>query len=670
MRLRALPFDIQAVLISVLVMLLWFSQFLYWVDHYGGNLFLPAMAVSLFFLFVFGRKIYPALLFGALIGFLPQILIFRTGGVINGVIYTLLVLGIYALMLETFLQAFIFTQFKKLLQKDLLDALSTFLFITLIISAVFGFLFAFSRGIAYGDFSVLLEGALFNGFGIFMGIGFLTPLIYMGVYHDKKPAYFQPLMNHLINVLFIFLFILVTLMIMQNRFLFDYDRHSYIIVFFFILGALLFSYWIMLVKFLAFGLLFAILVFDATLDFFDLLTVYFRFTALIILTYILAITLKRYYDLKKSQNEDLESLNQELNKTLDYVHQFLQLSSHISKSSYDYNQVAKETFEVIRMVFSEVKYCFGFFDNQGELNVLNAQGYRVNNIPYFYELYDSFDIKNRDFVIIDHVQNKLESDYEKAKIYDANKPVQKRLYMIFNFTQTLRFVVGCDFYDEEAIHATRVSQMRDFTDLFNKLFMKQLITKQSLDLKDDIILTFVRTLDYYDRYTKGHSEAVANLAMALAKKLGLDQEMTEDIYLGGLLHDIGKLGIKSKVLNKEGKLDDDEYEHIKNHVNFGFDVLKEAPALEEIALIVRDHHEWWNGGGYPSGTKGEDISLGGRILSISDAVATMNDNRPYRKKMSVEAIIKELKRCRGTQFCPDCTDAMIELIEEGILNAI
>ena len=670
MDLHGKPFEIKAVIIGMLVMLLWFFMFLFWVEPYGGNLFMPAMGVALFFAVVYGRKIYPAIAFGSLSGFLPQVLIFRLGHPFSGILYSLLVIIIFMVMLESFLQSFRFMRIRRVMARNLLDGFLSFFAITFIQALVFGFMFALAYELSYDAMGTLLQRFVLNASGIMVSIGLLTPLLYLGKYYDQKRRFLNPTLQYTLNASVLILFVIVSAFIMQGAWNFSYGRHLYGLVFFFLLGAILFSYWILLAKFLLISMFYWYFIFDNTLAFNDLMVSFGSFMAFLLVTYVVSMTLKYYYDLKLQQNDELKALTGNLNHTLDYVNKFLRLSKDISLSKYDSDVYAKETFEVTKMVFDEADRFFSFYDEKGELTMRYVQGYGVNKIPYFYDLYDSHKVRNKEFYLIENVKEHLEKSYPEANIYTLSMPVETRVYMVFHFNPEQRYIIACDFMKRDNMTAARIKQMHDFTHLFNKLFLKHHITKQNLDIKDDIILTFVRTLNYYDRYTKGHSEAVATLARSLAEKMALNDSMVEEIYLGGLLHDVGKLGIRSSVLNKKARLTRQEYEHIKKHVSYSYDVLKDAKPLEDVAKIVRDHHEWWDGSGYPRGIKGHKISLGGRILAISDAVATMHDERPYKKKMDDAEIIKELQQFRRIQFCPITSDTMIQLIKGGILETI
>ncbi len=185
---------------------------------------------------------------------------------------------------------------------------------------------------------------------------------------------------------------------------------------------------------------------------------------------------------------------------------------------------------------------------------------------------------------------------------------------------------------------------------------------QALSLKASVVQVLVTVLEVRDKYTQGHSERVAQWAKAVAVKMGLTAEEQEIAYISGLLHDIGKIGIKEVILFKESKLTESEYQEIKLHPGIGVSVLKSAKFPEEILEAVLWHHEDYAGGGYPEGISGASIPLMARIIRVADAYDAMTSDRAYRKAFSAEWALEELERCQGKQFDPAVVTAMREVL--------
>ncbi len=172
-------------------------------------------------------------------------------------------------------------------------------------------------------------------------------------------------------------------------------------------------------------------------------------------------------------------------------------------------------------------------------------------------------------------------------------------------------------------------------------------------------------VDAKDSYTKNHSDRVAYYSVLLAKAIGLSAEEIELVRHGGLFHDIGKIGIPDSILQKAGKLTDDEYHDIKNHPSIGEHILLPANIFNNIIPMVKHHHERYDGHGYPSSLAGEDIPLYARIVCVADSFDAMTSDRSYRPRFTLYKALDELKKCKGTQFDPKLVDAFVPQIIEN-----
>ena len=194
--------------------------------------------------------------------------------------------------------------------------------------------------------------------------------------------------------------------------------------------------------------------------------------------------------------------------------------------------------------------------------------------------------------------------------------------------------------------------------------------KELVDFTNSIIDAFSVCIDGKDSYTNGHSLRVASYTKLLAKKLGENEATAQKFYNIALLHDIGKIGIPDEILNKPGKLTEDEYETIKTHTYRGFEILKRVRSQKDISDGAYYHHERFDGRGYPTKLNGAKIPWVARIISVADAFDAMSSTRPYRKRLPMEEIVEEIKKCSGTQFDPVVARAFLELYEEGAFNNI
>jgi response regulator RpfG family c-di-GMP phosphodiesterase len=178
------------------------------------------------------------------------------------------------------------------------------------------------------------------------------------------------------------------------------------------------------------------------------------------------------------------------------------------------------------------------------------------------------------------------------------------------------------------------------------------------------VQALIHTIDAKDHYTFNHSRRVAGISASLARVMDLSEKTVKEIEHAASIHDIGKIGIVEGILQKNGRLTEDEYEEIKKHPEIGARIVKSIPFLEESLLVILHHHERYDGTGYPGGLKGGKIPLAARIVIVADAVDAMMRARPYREALSREMVMAELRDCSGTQFDP----AIAEIILSGRID--
>ncbi|MCK4519819.1 MAG: HD-GYP domain-containing protein [Candidatus Omnitrophica bacterium] len=181
----------------------------------------------------------------------------------------------------------------------------------------------------------------------------------------------------------------------------------------------------------------------------------------------------------------------------------------------------------------------------------------------------------------------------------------------------------------------------------------------------DTIAVLILTEEAKDPYTRGHSKRVAQYSAAMGKAMGFSEEKQSVIERAGILHDLGKIGIGDNILNKPGKLNEEEWKIMKSHPQRALEILEPLKFLPAEKEIVLHHHERYAGGGYPDGIKGEDIPLGGRIMAVADTFDAMNSARPYRKSLSKEAILSELKRVSGDQLDSSIVSIFLDLLQKN-----
>lgn len=207
------------------------------------------------------------------------------------------------------------------------------------------------------------------------------------------------------------------------------------------------------------------------------------------------------------------------------------------------------------------------------------------------------------------------------------------------------------------------------------LFVQRQFSRQKLKIAmaNETVMAIANTVDAKDVRTSQHSMRVAEYAVMIAREMKCfswwqRKKKLENLREAAQMHDIGKIGIKDQVLNKAGRLTDDEYREMKSHVTRGADILKDFTLVEHVAEGARYHHERYDGKGYPEGLKGKEIPLYGRIIGVADAFDAMTSNRVYRNQMDTDYVMNEMRRGRGTQFDPEALDAFLRLVDKGVIN--
>lgn len=342
------------------------------------------------------------------------------------------------------------------------------------------------------------------------------------------------------------------------------------------------------------------------------------------------------------------------------------------------NRLANDFEKIIRMITgvieegSDKDYLINVFDLT--LNLINRSN---RGMIYIYE-------KGLiELIKTEGVNNNLADEYLKEYIKDLiiNKNEVKYIEIQSNQNSNKFLCIGF-YYGEEQIGGMCIESSLDsklFKDedirlyksigiLVNNYYMNRKILEVQQNIQNSIIISLVKMLEIFDEYTKGHSENVAELSFKLAEEMGVQD--TSAAYWAGMVHDIGKILVDRKILNKKGKLSFEEYENIKKHPYWGYQVLNRSEELKNIAKYVLYHHERFDGMGYPDGLVGDEIPLISQIITVVDSFHTMRSQRAYKEPMTIDESIQELKDQKGLQFAPEVVDRFINIIleEEVVLN--
>jgi putative nucleotidyltransferase with HDIG domain len=229
-------------------------------------------------------------------------------------------------------------------------------------------------------------------------------------------------------------------------------------------------------------------------------------------------------------------------------------------------------------------------------------------------------------------------------------------------SEKLSGLIVLGYADGTALNEEDTVQARQLADQVAVAISNARLIEELDELNWGTLYALARAIDAKSNWTAGHSERVTDLALKIGQALGLDQKKLDDLHRGGLLHDIGKIGIPPEILDKAGKLTDEEYQHMREHVRIGARILEPIEAYAAVIPVVLHHHEYYDGSGYPDGLEGEGIDLGARIFTVADHYDALISDRPYRAGLPREKVIGFIKEDSGTKFDPNVVKAFLEVM--------
>ena len=304
---------------------------------------------------------------------------------------------------------------------------------------------------------------------------------------------------------------------------------------------------------------------------------------------------------------------------------------------------------------------------------LNRAGYDFTGITDPIEAIEKVKNEHFDLMLLDFIMTPIHGDQVVERIREFNKDLyillltgHKDLAPPLETIKRLDIQGYCEKSDkfdqlllliESGIKA--ISQMNLIKDINKQLQdTNEKLEKAYLES----IQTLRYTVEAKDTYTKGHSDRVSEYSVLIGKHLGLSDDDLKTLRIGGLFHDIGKIGVPDSILLKTSRLTDDEYSEIKNHPSIGAHILSDATIFQDIIPIVKHHHERFDGNGYPSKLKGEDIPYLARIAAIADSFDAMTSRRTYRDSLSLDIVKAEFEKNKGSQFDPKLADIFLDIL--------
>ena len=370
------------------------------------------------------------------------------------------------------------------------------------------------------------------------------------------------------------------------------------------------------------------------------------------------VNMQNEIDLKNKKlledNEELIRLNNETNRLANDFEKIIRLITGVIDDVSD-EEYLKNIFALTLNLMSRSKKGIIYLFDQGIFKLVQAEGVHKSVADAYLKSYapDLSVGKNE----VRYIENKGSEAFNKflcIGFYYGEKQIGG---------MSLESTLESKIFTEEDIRL-----FKSIGILVNNYYMNRKILEVQQTIQNSIIISLVKMLELFDEYTKGHSESVADLSMKLASEMGVKD--TSAAYWAGMVHDIGKILVDRKILNKKGGLTFEEYENIKMHPYWGYQVLNRSEELKDIAKYVLYHHERYDGMGYPEGLVGEEIPLISQIITVVDSFHTMRSRRAYKEPMTIKETIDELKEQKGRQFSPMVVDVFINkiLVQEEILE--
>lgn len=360
----------------------------------------------------------------------------------------------------------------------------------------------------------------------------------------------------------------------------------------------------------------------------------------------------------EAYNQVINSINMELNTTVDKFNLLIETVGEVKlKRTLTEDEFLKELFNVVYNLIEEADYGSIYVYKNDEIHFAHCIGHNKDALNELKLNKDIFSLTADTFKIVDYVEESSMSNMtedDEKKFLNAIKKTKQAILIGLHFEGELigGLSLETDIDSNKKFSNSNGQILHGISQLINDYFINSKYQYLKDNLLQETVKIVVNVLNIHDEYTKNHSTNVANYSRIIAKEMKFDSSEVSDIFVTGILHDIGKALIPIEILNKTGKLSDSEFNILKTHPKKGYDILSESESLNKIARYILFHHERWDGKGYPSGIGKDEIPVISQIISVADAYDAMTSDRPYRKKFTKEYAVNEIINNSGTQFSP------------------
>ena len=655
------------IVISLVLLCTTFLGYFYTNENFIAASLWPAAGFSVGLYYGYGKRSVLGIVLGAFTANLLVRLFMLDETVLLSISFTIIFSG--SVIIQAILFKKIMSDLEKNIDRKIFNAVifGASALIVSIIAGVISVSYIYLTNNSLDFLSTLIGWIAGDFFGILIfGVAVMFSYIY-----DSK--FIKSKYDSLMSIFYIFMFTIFSFLIFSETFVnFNFVNYGFLFMLFFFAMAFFFSYRMLLTINAIYVLMYQLSMTIASIET-DLGALIFNFNLHLLLLSTVAIITRMVLHSLEARNSLLRKSNERLEEVIDSTYSLLKLSDDLlnpeSKMGENY---IKRMFAIATKIFDYYDTASCYIKGVDNVTFIDAIGYDV-------DVLNSLDWDIEGFIWDMEKPIHLVNAKRKIKGF-LGKDINKYKELYEPMSESIRFgiflendIIGAISFDvlkktKKKFQNYHYASFESFQKLMNSFFEINALNFKNNSLKNDIVLSLIRTLELYDQYTGGHSEEVAYMSGQIAERMGLSEEEIYNVFWAGIVHDIGKVGIKSDIINKPEKLTLDEYNLVKEHPVFGYDILKKSEDLTDIAKLVRNHHEWWNGAGYPDELSKEDIPLGSQILGVCDSVSSMATKRPYTVVKSSYEILEEIKLYKGTQFSPRVADEMIKFIEEGKLD--
>lgn len=624
----------------------------------------PAFGVACIYYYFYGKPILPTIALSVLIANIVMVIL------PNEQVTVIDILMRFASTLTTIIEILIF---KKIYEKfKMFDYKSTksilgFLLAGLIASLVGAAFISVLTRLAFGDSIIITNVLIRSMIGDVTGLIVFGSLLYCIL---KEKEHFQlSILPILFNIGFLFFSYILFAELLGEL---NFSSYGYLFILLFIAGILWFNHTMTFLMALEFLLFYQFLYIDVTLSSlsaYDLSLVIIQLNIFLITLVSVSIILKGFYDraIKNAKLHKLKSL--ELEAIFSSTYKFFDIGEQVLRKQLTLNeQYLKNMFDIAITIFQKYDAASCYIKKEGNIFFVDAKGYDLTELNKVNLAYDKFTIDNDKalYLVDTDMVDPATLNVEYEPYYSKVSTVRESICIGIRMENDIAGGITLDLNKDSKDQYTKedIKSLQAFQKYMNAFYAQSITNVKNQNIISNVVHTLISTLELYDNYTGDHSEDVAILAVEIGERMHLTKEQLTNLYWAGICHDIGKIGISQDIINKPDKLTKEEYEEVKKHADYSYRLLSQNEELMDVAKIVRHHHEWYNGEGYPDKLTHHETPIESQILMISDSICSMATKRPYNKIKTDEEIIQELLRYSKIQFHPKIVDHAITLINQ------